>query len=95
MGYGLFPALTLTHLISAKRVTPGYMLSLKTGEAASRIIFDYLRTGRFSPPPSALRLLARLAVTFKRQGWFGVRMLIADYRGTIAGQNQLRTLSGE
>ena len=40
-GKGLFPALRITHLIAARRVTPDYLMNLARGRYFSRVLMNY------------------------------------------------------
>jgi glycosyltransferase involved in cell wall biosynthesis len=82
LGFGVFPELHVTHLISADRVSQGYFLRLAQDSGLSGGVFYFLRTGL--PPGdglgSAERYL-RLLLRGMRKGLFAMRLGLAVSRG--------------
>jgi len=93
LGFGVFPQLRVTHLISADRVTQEYFLRLAQDSGFSGGVLDYLRTGL--PPGDGLgnaERYLRLLLRGIRKGPFAMRFNLAVARGEdqarafIAGQ---------
>ncbi|QIF04478.1 glycosyltransferase [Roseimicrobium sp. ORNL1] len=58
LGFGRFPELKLTHLISARRLTTEYMTSLFAGFVGSGIILDHLWGRPVKEPPLVMQVLS-------------------------------------
>ena len=81
-GFGVFPLLHVTHLISAERVTQRYVLRLAHDRSFSGGIFDYLWTGML--PADDLGLggqYLRLCLRGITKGSFAMRLAWAAVRG--------------
>ncbi len=73
LGFGIFPALCLTHLIAATRLRHDYLLRLIRGHAFSHGVINYLLAG--NAPPSTSKLLdgVRLLLHGLKNGRFSLR----------------------
>lgn len=89
-GTGSFTSLHLTHLISASRLRPEYLLRLTTGMAASSVVLQHLYPhfvyARPSRIPHALRVLRHI---LRVPGWERDRRL-AQLRGEHLGKLKVR-----
>jgi glycosyltransferase involved in cell wall biosynthesis len=82
-GFGIFPALALTHLIAASRLTGDYFVRLVEGHAFSHGVLDHLLSDR-RPRPEPLPLsAARLAVHGLRHGLVSMRCRWAERAGQL------------
>jgi GT2 family glycosyltransferase len=82
LGFGVFPQLRITHLISADRLTQEYFLRLAQDNGFSGGVFDYLRTGQ--SPGGGLghaERYVRLVLRGLRKGRFAMRLGLASSRG--------------
>jgi glycosyltransferase involved in cell wall biosynthesis len=80
-GFGIFPELRITHLISAGRVRQDYIVRLVHGHTFSHAILRYMVNGTKPCPATALRHLRIIAHGLKN-GWFSMRCQLAESRGT-------------
>lgn len=71
-GFGLFPELRITHLISAGRLTPSYFLGLVRAHEFSHSLLRFLLAGS-QPPRSSLLGHARVLLHGVRRGLFSMR----------------------
>jgi glycosyltransferase involved in cell wall biosynthesis len=79
-GFGIFPELRVTHLISAKRVQREYFLRLVRAHRFSHAVLRYLLDGTKPPPAKAVRHLRLIAHGLKN-GWFSMRCKQAGTAG--------------
>jgi len=68
-GFGVFPELRVSHLISAERVQPGYFLRLIHGWWLSESVLNYLLTG-VEPRRIGLERIARILLGGVKNGLF-------------------------
>lgn len=94
MGCGLFTGLTLTHLISADRLKPEYLIRLKRSTRFSNILLSYIRHGvRPDLPKLTFRevfgKMYRLVVldSFQRKMMEQNRLAIGDFYKFIKENN--------
>lgn len=81
-GFGVFPALRVTHLIRAERLTERYFLRLVHDRSFSGGVLNYLRTGtRPGDGYGSAERLLRLLLRGLRKGPFAMRMGWAAARG--------------
>ena len=80
-GFGIFPELRTTHLISAGRVRQDYLVRLVQGHTFSHAVLRYMVYGTNPRPATALRRLRIIAHGLKN-GWFSMRCQWAESRGT-------------
>ena len=83
--FGVFPALRLTHLIAAGRVTPDYMVRLVRESRFSECLLYFLLGGE-RPRSSGLWMLVRVAKHLHK-GFFDVRCRWAAARGEALAAN--------
>jgi hypothetical protein len=81
MGFGIFPALRLTHLIPAGRVQPDYFVRLIRGHAFSHGVLNFLLAGDAPPGSSVLRDGVRLLLHGLKNGRFSLRCQCAARSG--------------
>lgn len=79
-GFGVFPELRLTHLISAGRLNRGYFLRLIHDHAFSNGVLSYLRAGTPQPRIGPLRC-AQVLLHGLRNGRFSMQCQLAASRG--------------
>jgi glycosyltransferase involved in cell wall biosynthesis len=79
-GFGIFPELRITHLISAGRVRQDYIVRLVYGHTFSHAVLRYMVNGTNPCPTTALRRLRIIAHGLKN-GWFSMRCQWAESRG--------------
>jgi glycosyltransferase involved in cell wall biosynthesis len=79
LGFGVFPALRITHLIPARRVTQQYMLQLLNDSSFSECVLYYLLDG-VKPRKFGLNLIARVLFKSPRALFF-MRCRLASARG--------------
>ena len=77
--FGVFPALRLTHLIAARRVSPDYMVRLLRDSRVSECVLYFLLEG-VRPRRMSLLMLIRVA-SYLRSGSFALRCRWAGARG--------------
>jgi glycosyltransferase involved in cell wall biosynthesis len=87
MGMGIFPSLSLLHLISSERVRLDYLLSLVEQTSMSEVLLEAVR-GRRAQPPTMGDLVIRwirhvFAPPFQR------KLRTAEYRGREKGRKLL------
>jgi glycosyltransferase involved in cell wall biosynthesis len=71
-GFGVFPELQITHLISAQRLNRRYFLKLIHDHAFSHGVLSYLRVGT-QAREVGLSQYVRLLIHGFRRGWFSMR----------------------
>jgi len=79
-GFGLFPELRVTHLISASRLTPRYVVRLARDHALSHGVLRYLLTGTQPDRLSWIRYV-HVCLHGLKNGRFSMRYQLADSRG--------------
>jgi glycosyltransferase involved in cell wall biosynthesis len=79
-GFGLFPNLTVTHLIPEERLTRRYFLRLLRDKSMSSGIIRYHLSGVKPERPNWLQVVRVLAHGLKN-GWFSMRCGFADTSG--------------
>jgi hypothetical protein len=79
-GFGVFPELRVIHLISARRVLPGYFLRLIHGWWLSEAILNYLMMG-VEPRTMNLERRIRILLGGLSNGLFHIRYKLAGARG--------------
>ena len=79
-GFGIFPELRVTHLISADRLTQSFFLRLRHDHAYSHGVLAYLLFGK-APRPLDLAQTFRIAFHGIRRGRFSMRCQWASARG--------------
>lgn len=83
LGMGVFPALKISHLIPAWRLTEDYLVRLYEGGRVSNMILAYKWQGLRVDSPFSLRgILSVLANALARQG-IDRRMYFANLRATV------------
>jgi glycosyltransferase involved in cell wall biosynthesis len=80
-GFGIFPQLRITHLISAGRVRQDYLVRLEHGHSFSLAVLRYMVYGTTPRPATVLRRFRIIAHGLKK-GWFSMRCNWARSRGT-------------
>lgn len=94
LGVGLFPQLSLLHLIPADRLTQSYMLRVAEGRQASIVVMRAMR-GDSTPHPlsnhPAKRLYSLLQLPFLPP--FKRRLLLAEVRGHRRGEALVREMA--
>ena len=93
-GFGIFPELQITHLMSAARLNESYFVRLTRDHALSHGVLRYLRSG-ILPKPVGLSGYLRMLLHGIRNGPFSMRCHWAEARGQAgaAGFIQERALS--
>jgi glycosyltransferase involved in cell wall biosynthesis len=79
-GFGLFPNLTVTHLIPGERLTRRYFLRLLRDKSMSSVIIRYHLSGVKPELPNWL-LVVRILAHGLKNGWFAMRCRFADTLG--------------
>jgi len=79
-GFGIFPELQITHLISAGRLTESYSVRLTRDHALSHGVLTYLRSG-ILPKRIDLPGYVHLLLHGLRNGYFSMRCRWAEARG--------------
>jgi glycosyltransferase involved in cell wall biosynthesis len=82
LGFGIFPELRVTHLISKERVRSDYLVRLVHGHRFSHAVVAYMLRGETVPAATALRRL-RLIPHGLKNGWFSMRCQRAELRAEI------------
>lgn len=86
-GFGVFPQLHVTHLISADRLTSRYFLRLVYYSTLSGGVLDYLWAGKEPGDSQSLgEQCVRLGLRGIRRGLFAVRLGLAAARGAAAAK---------
>jgi glycosyltransferase involved in cell wall biosynthesis len=91
-GFGIFPALRITHLVRAGRVETPYLLRLVHDHAYSHRILGYVLRGE-GPGPSPLENAVRIVLTGIRRGLFLMRCRWAAARGSYRAERDIVTQS--
>ena len=89
LGFGVFPDLTLTHLIPADRVREAYFLRLIRDHAFSHALLRY-RTRGVQPPPAGASRYAHLLLHGLRNGRFSMQCQWARSRGEARALDMIR-----
>jgi glycosyltransferase involved in cell wall biosynthesis len=79
-GKGLFPALRITHLIAARRVTPDYLMNLARGRYFSRVLMNYAYGEPLPEIPPDPTLRYALGNIFRSSPGKTIRNLLNWYR---------------
>jgi glycosyltransferase involved in cell wall biosynthesis len=79
-GFGIFPGLTVTHLIPDERVTRQYFLRLLRDKSTSSAIMKYQLSGVEPERPNRL-VMIRTLVHGLKNGWFSMRCRFAEASG--------------
>ena len=98
-GFGIFPELQITHLISAGRLTEAYFVRLTRDHALSHGVLKYLRSG-IRPKRIGLSGYLRMLLHGLRNGHFSMRCRWAELQGEAGAdrfilENALRSCSFE
>lgn len=80
-GFGIFPELRITHLISAGRVRHDYLVRLQHGHSFSLAVLRYMVYGTNPRPVTVLGRFRIIAHGVKR-GWFSMHCKWSQSRGT-------------
>ncbi|HUA38724.1 MAG TPA: glycosyltransferase [Candidatus Sulfopaludibacter sp.] len=80
LGFGIFPELRITHLISAERLSQAYFIRLLRAHAFSHGVLDFLRDGARRPGFDPLQY-PRLLLHGMKNGLFAMRCRRAAMRG--------------
>ncbi|MFM8892087.1 MAG: glycosyltransferase [Planctomycetia bacterium] len=94
LGVGVFPQLSLTHLIPAERLQPGYLERVAEGRQASIVLMRALR-GDPTPHPLSDHPAKRI-YSWVRLACLPVmerRLLLAEVRGYRKGEAMVRTMN--
>jgi glycosyltransferase involved in cell wall biosynthesis len=89
LGFGIFPELRITHLISAGRLTQAYFLRLIHDHAFSHGILGYLLAGAMHRRVDPF-LVVHVLLHGIRHGWFSMRCQWAQSRGAAAAAHFVR-----
>jgi glycosyltransferase involved in cell wall biosynthesis len=90
-GFGVFPALRVTHLIRAERVSHRYILALVHDSNCSAGVFNYLWTGEMPDNNmSRIESYLRLCLCGLRRGPFAMKMRWATMRGVERASTFIR-----
>jgi glycosyltransferase involved in cell wall biosynthesis len=92
MGFGNFPALTMTHLIPRDRLQFNYLVRLMQGCTGSGVILRYLRAGIVPPEPNRLRVTARFLFKYPAEGRHQARIFKAERDAVRRGIQSVREL---
>ncbi len=87
--FGIFPELTITHLIASRRVDPAYLLRLIHDHSLSHGILRYLLTGELPNASGALRHV-RIFLHGIRRGRFSKQCHQETLRGETAARQFIR-----
>ena len=88
-GFGIFPELRITHLISRERLTQAYVLRLLHDKAYSNGVMHCLLTGVREPGLDTFTVV-RLLLHGIRNGSFSMRCQLAEARGSAAAARFVR-----
>lgn len=88
-GFGIFPQLRITHLITRQRLTRTYFLRLIHDKAYSNGVMHSLLTGVAQPRLDTYRIV-RLLLHGLRNGRFSMRCQLAELRGGAAADRYVR-----
>lgn len=96
LGFGLFPELGITHLISSGRLTRHYFVRLIHGHAFSHGILNHLLRGS-RPRPTRALIWVRLLLHGLKNGWFSAHCQRAEAKGRaeavrFLAENQLASI---
>jgi Predicted glycosyltransferases len=80
-GFGIFPELRITHLISAGRVRQDYLVRLEHGHSFSLAVLRYMVYGT-NPRPATVFCRFRIIAHGLKKGRFSMRCKLAQSRGT-------------
>jgi glycosyltransferase involved in cell wall biosynthesis len=83
MGFGVFPELRLTHLISPDRIVPDYFIRLIHDHTFSHSLLNYVFTGR-KPQTMTLQKRIRILANGLKHGRYSMRCCSAYIRGEAA-----------
>jgi len=97
-GFGIFPELQITHLISSGRLKQNYFLRLIHDQQFSQAVMAYLLTGATQSPRISLGQMARVVLRAGPKGAFAARFEWASTRGRqLAGhfirENRLQPIN--
>lgn len=82
LGFGIFPELALTHLISSSRLEPDYLVRLVEGHAFSHAVMDYMLSADMPAVENAARYVVRSLLHKVKNGRFSMRCQQAARRGS-------------
>jgi glycosyltransferase involved in cell wall biosynthesis len=85
LGFGNFPQLRLTHLISGNRVRPDYMLSVLRGTTASAIVLRFLRSGILPVRRAIVITILKYVLVLMTEGRGAARIYKASLEGIRLG----------
>jgi hypothetical protein len=85
LGFGVFPRLRVTHLISAGRLKRAHFLRLIHDQAFSHGVLVHLR-GQARERKDSVTRAARLLLQGVRKGYFSMRCQLAAFRGMDAAE---------
>ena len=89
LGFGIFPELQITHLISAGRLTESYFVRLTRHQSLSHGVLKYLRSGSL-PKRIDLPGYIRMPLHGLRNGYFSMRCHWAEARGQAGAARFIR-----
>lgn len=89
MGKGIFPALSLVHLIPARRLEPTYFLKLMHGNTMSLARLSDI-TGDRPKVPNYLFYLATCLNVLLKKGYFAMKMYRAHIQGLREGYRDIK-----
>lgn len=92
LGMGRFPELKLTHLISARRLTEGYMARMYAGFAHSTVYLNRLWNLPEPPPQNLLAGLLRVLRTRLSQGRMAGKIAYTTFWAERKAREELRAL---
>lgn len=81
LGWGVFPSLSVTHLIPRSRLEFSYLLKLTEGIAASGVLLDLLHSGKQPPNSAVTRAVIQYTRALRRGGWMAARFEMARFAG--------------
>lgn len=91
-GFGIFPNLSLTHLIPGERVTRDYFVRLVRDKSTSSAVIRYNMFGTHPDPVSMVAIVRMLAGL--RKGWFSFRCRYAETAGNRRATRMIRAGKG-
>jgi glycosyltransferase involved in cell wall biosynthesis len=87
-GFGIFPSLSLTHLIPEERVTQDYFVRLLRDKSTSSAVIRY---NMFGTQPDRLSMIAVIRMLAGlRKGWFSFRCRYAEISGNRRAMRMIR-----
>jgi glycosyltransferase involved in cell wall biosynthesis len=92
LGFGIFPQLQITHLISAQRLSREYFLRLVRDHAFSHTVLRYLVFGEL-PSSASYRTWFRCARQVMTQGTFSMRIGMQEVAGTAQAGRYISELA--